>query len=823
MRNLFFLLSLLWLSASCASTQKIPLYNTTPSSDTEVSSSEDRKLYKGFFNFWWEEKTGKILLEVDLLDTEFLYVNSLTAGIGSNDIGLDRGQLGQSRVVKFIRSGPKLLLIQPNYKFRAESDNSEERRSVEEAFASSVLWGFDIIKEADGKIQIDLSSFLLRDAHGVVGRLNENEQGAYKSEASRSAIYLPGTMNFPKNTEFESLLTFVGKAEGDYVLDVVPTPDAISVRQHHSFIELPDQDYSRRIADPRSGYMNIQYQDYATPIDAPLVKRFIRRHRLKKKDPSAAMSEALEPIVYYVDRGAPEPILSALIEGASWWNQAFEAAGYRNAFQVKVLPADAHPLDVRYNVIQWVHRATRGWSYGGSVTDPRTGEIIKGHVSLGSLRVRQDFLIAQGLLPAYKDGKAASPKMEEMALARLRQLSAHEVGHTLGLMHNFAASTTDRASVMDYPHPYLLLGQNGDIDFGKAYDDRIGAWDIQVIKYGYQDFPKGVNEAKELEAILQETISKGLRYISDDDARPLGGAHPYAHLWDNGGNAVSELSRLLKLRRTALQNFGKTNLRPNAPMAELEEVLAPLYLMHRYQLEAVSKLIGGLDYTYAVKGDGQSIVKPVLGGLQEKAIAAMIGSLHAEVLDIPESILKMIPPKPPGYSRGRESFSSRMGLAFDPFSAAESIANVSLMLLLHPERASRLVEQHAANTKAPGLHTVLDQLMINTWKTNPSNSRQAELGRIVDQLFLKHLFILTNDETTLPQVRAIAWMEIEKLEKRLTKRMNETSSRFDQAHYTFALKEINRFKQHPEAWEAPEELKIPDGSPIGTHMRCEGH
>jgi len=822
MKNLLFFLSLLWLSGSCASTQKLPLPNTTSSSTTKTSKLEERKLYQGYFNFWWEEKSGKIFLEVDRLDKEFLYVNSLTAGVGSNDIGLDRGQLGQSRIVKFIRSGPKLLLVQPNYDFRAESDNPEERRSVEEAFASSVIWGFDIVKEVEGKIQVDLSSFLLRDAHGVVGRLKENEQGTYKNDPSRSAIYLPGTMNFPKNTEFESLLTFVGEAEGDYVYDVVPSPDAITVRQHHSFIMLPDQGYALRIADPRSGYMSIRYQDYATPIGAPLVKRFIRRHRLKKKDPSAAVSEAVEPIIYYVDRGAPEPIRSALIEGASWWSQAFEAAGYRNAFQVKVLPEGAHPLDVRYNVIQWVHRATRGWSYGSSVTDLRTGEIIKGHVSLGSLRVRQDFLIAQGLIPAYEEGKTVSPLMEKMALARLRQLSAHEVGHTLGLLHNFAASTNNRASVMDYPHPYLLLGKNGTINFDQAYDDRIGDWDIQVIKYGYQDFPKGANESKELEAILQETISKGLRYISDKDARPFGGAHPYAHLWDNGGSAVSELSRLLDLRRAALQNFGEANLRPDAPMADLEEVLAPLYLMHRYQLEAVSKLIGGLDYTYAVRGDDQSIVKPVLGGVQEKAIAALIGSLQAEVLDIPESILKIIPPKPPGYSRGRESFNSRTGPAFDPLSAAESLADISLMLLLHPQRAARLVKQHAAKPGTPGLHTVLDQLLASTWQVGEKDGNRAELGRIVDHLLLKHLFTLASDQTTLPQVRAIVWMEIEKLEKRLKEKKNAISSRFDQAHYNFALREINRFRLHPEKWEAPEELKIPDGSPIGTD-RCGGH
>ena len=214
-------------------------------------------------------------------------------------------------------------------------------------------------------------------------------------------------------------------------------------------------------------------------------------------------------------------------------------------------------MDVRYNLIQWVHRSTRGWSYGASVIDPRTGEIIKGHVSLGSLRVRQDFLIAQGLLQPYETGKPASKEMEAMALARLRQLSAHEVGHTIGLSHNFAASYNDRASVMDYPHPYVTLKSDGSMDFSKAYDDKIGAWDKRTVRYGYQDFPKGTNVEKALNDILLENNKLGLKYISDEDARPLGGAHPYAHLWDNGTDAIAEFKRLAAVRKKHLKTLEK--------------------------------------------------------------------------------------------------------------------------------------------------------------------------------------------------------------------------------------------------------------------------
>ncbi|NQZ77085.1 MAG: zinc-dependent metalloprotease, partial [Ekhidna sp.] len=539
---------------------------------------------EGYFDFYYDEEVGRVFLEVDKVDQEFLYVHSLAAGIGSNDIGLDRGQLGGERVVKFEKHGNKLLLIQPNYDYRAVSDNQDEVRSVAEAFASSILAGFEITtKNSDGFL-IDITDFLLRDSHGVSSRLRGSNQGNFSVDKSRSAIYKDGTFNFPKNTEFESLLTFKGEAKGRWLRSVTPTPNAVTVRTHHSFIELPDNDYTPREFDPRSGFFNISYQDYATPIEEPLVKRFIVRHRLKKKDPTAAVSEAVEPIIYYVDRGAPEPIRSALIEGASWWNQAFEAAGFKDAFQVKVMPEGAHPLDVRYNVIQWVHRSTRGWSYGSGVTDPRTGEMMKGHVSLGSLRVRQDFLIATGLLQPYKNGDEKPTAMTALALARLRQLSAHEVGHTLGLAHNFASSVNQRASVMDYPHPYVKMDEAGKIDLSEAYDDKIGAWDKVSIAYGYSDFAEGENKEK-LSSILDQAFGKGMRYITDQDARPASGLHPEAHLWDNGTNAATELNRMMNIRRTILSRFSEQAIRENTPMSSIEEALVPMYLFHRYQVD----------------------------------------------------------------------------------------------------------------------------------------------------------------------------------------------------------------------------------------------
>jgi hypothetical protein len=432
------------------------LYSIHPTFSQSIDKSKLSKK-EGFITFYTDEDKGKIYLEIDKLDHEFLYVNSMPAGIGSNDIGLDRGQLGRTRIVEFRKAGNKLLLVHKNYDFRAYSDNPAEVKSVRDAFAESVLWGFDISQTEENKYLVDATTFYLQDSHNVAEKLARAKQGTYKPEASRSAIYPPMTKNFPENTEVEAVITVVGTPSGNYIRSVTPTPEAVTVRQRHSFIKLPEEGYEPREFDPRSGYFHIAYMDFTTPIGDLMEKKFISRHRLEKKDPTAAVSEPVKPIVYYLDRGTPEPVRSALLEGGNWWAQAFEAAGYKNAYRVELAPEDMDPMDVRYNVIQWVHRSTRGWSYGSSVRDPRTGEIIKGHVTLGSLRVRQDYLIAQGLLQPFEDGKPKNPEMLEMALARLRQLSAHEIGHTIGLAHAYASSPTNRASVMDYPYPLITM------------------------------------------------------------------------------------------------------------------------------------------------------------------------------------------------------------------------------------------------------------------------------------------------------------------------------------------------------------------------------
>lgn len=783
---------------------------SSPAAAQFLDKKENLKEFEGYFDFYYNEKEDEIYLEVDSLDTEFLYTHFLTSGVGSNDIGLDRGQLGGEKIVKFQKAGNKLLLIQPNQDYRAITDNEAEKQSVAEAFAKSVLFGFEIKEEKDGNYIIDLTPFLMQDAHGVANRLKKGNYGTYKLDKSKSALALERTKAFPENSEFEALLTFEGEPKSRTVNSVVPDPKNISVIQHHSFVKLPDDKYEKRIFDPRSGAIFISYMDYASPVYEPIKKRYAVRHRLEKKNPEAEVSEAVEPIVYYLDPGTPEPVRSALLEGASWWDQAFEEIGYKNAFQVKMLPEDADPLDVRYNVIQWVHRSTRGWSYGASVIDPRTGEIIKGHVSLGSLRIRQDFMIAQALMnKPFANSDDNHDPMMELALARIRQLSAHEVGHTIGFTHNFAASTSDRASVMDYPHPQFEL-KNGEIEFASAYDTGIGEWDKVTVNYSYSDIPEGMQEREYLNSILEKARLDGLTFISDSDARAAGGAHAFAHLWDNGTDAAEELERVLKIRKKAINNFSEDNIRKNEPYTVLEDVFVPLYFFHRYQTEAAVKMIGGLEYNYAVKGGEEDVVKHLDEKLQNKALNSVLKTLTDEELAIPQEKLELFPPRAYGYSRDRESFKSNTDVAFDALGNAATASDMTLGLLFHPARAERLVQQHSLNKKLPGLDQMIEETISRTIKNEQKDEYQKAVQNTINFVVFKHLLNLAVNDKATPMVKAVANNKIDELANWLRGRKDVVSQEM--------YRNIKRFREEPEEFELELNVpKIPDGSPIGSH------
>jgi len=774
------------------------------------------KATDGLLPMFWDAKTGRIYLQVSKFDQDFLFLVSLPYGLGSNDIGLDRGKLDRGRLVHFSRVGPKVFLVEPNLDYRSSSPNPAERIAVRQSFAESVLAGFKIEAEDNGAVVIDATDFFVADAFGVVRQLTESKQGAYKLDSSRSAILPDDMKNFPLNTEVESLLTFVTDkpAERSLVATVAPDATSVTLREHFSFVQLPEPGYQPRAFDPRSGYFDVIYRDYSAPLSSPIDLRFISRHRLQKKDPTASVSEPIKPIVYYVDRGAPEPIRSALVEGASWWATAFEAAGFKNAFRVDVLPEDADPMDVRYNVIQWVHRSTRGWSYGKGVIDPRTGEIIKGQVTLGSLRARQDYLIAEALLSPYKKGAPVSPRMQEMALARIRQLAAHEVGHTLGLAHNFAASSiAPGASVMDYPHPWIALDANGHPDLSHAYPVGIGAWDKVAIQYGYSQFAPGTDEHAVLKAILSTAQTNGLYFISDQDSRPQGGAHPYAHLWDNGPDPAAELDRILTVREAALAQFGENAIPLGRPMAEMEDTLVPLYLLHRYQTEAAAKEVGGLNYRYALRGDGQMITEIVSPADQRKALGAVLKTISPSTLTLPESLLKLMPPQPEGYLRTQESFSGHTGVTFDPDAASEAATEITLGLLFNPQRASRLVEYHARDAQNPGLQEVIEATVKATWKAPQAKGLQGHTQRLTETAVVEHLLGLAVNSAASSDARDQARDEIIALRKFIAGVLPTTLEQRAQQFATLAR--IDLFLKEPDKFTPAPPAPVPPGQPIG--------
>ena len=783
------------------------------------SNSNELDKFKGFFDFSYDESKDKIFLEVDKLDYEFLYIGSLATGVGSNDIGLDRGQLGLEKLVKFVKRGNKILLVEPNLYYRAQTENNSEKKSVEQAFAKSVIFGFEIIETNEEHYLIDFTPFLLYDRHGVAKRLRDLKQGSYKVDKSKSAIEIFNTKAFPENVEFEALLTFSGEAKGSMIKSVAPDPDNISVVQHHSFIKLPDNNYQPRKFDPRSGAISISFMDYSTPIDKPITKKFVIRHRLEKKNPELEISEAVEPIIYYLDPGTPEPVKSALLDGGRWWNQAYESIGFKDAFQVKMLPEGADPLDCRYNVIQWVHRSTRGWSYGASVVDPRTGEIIKGHVSLGSLRIRQDYMIAQALTKEPFASENNNNKMMELAIARIRQLSAHEIGHTIGFAHNFAASANDRASVMDYPHPLVNLIDD-EIVFDDAYDTGIGDWDKVTVAYSYSDFRSDQDEDFELNKILENSTSDGLRFISDYDARSIDGSHAYAHLWDNGETAYSGLDKVIDIRKRAIENFSEYNVPEGTPNSVLEDVFVPLYFFHRYQTEAAVKLIGGMDYNYSLVGDNQQDYYHIQKVNQIQALNSLMKTLHPDFLAIPKDKLQLFPPRAFGYPRTRESFKSNLGVAFDPFSVAETSADMTLSLILRPKRLNRLILQHSLDNSNLSLDELYDLMLKKTIFLKSSNiteledSYHEEIQHIVNTTFLKNVFNVINSSSSYSQVKSISNELVRKISSELSSKRRKDYKL--SKYYSHYLEMISNFHKDPKEYEIIDSLKIPDGSPIGT-------
>ena len=777
----------------------------------------------GLLGLHWDEKSGRLFLEIPRLNVDLLYMESLPYGVGSNELGLDRGQRSRPRVVRFERIGPKVLLIEPNFEFRSSSDSAAERLAVTQSFPESVLAGFKVEAEdaavagKEAAVLVDATDFFVRDAHNVAEMLARAKQDTYKLDPARSGVALDGTAAFPKNIEVEAILTFAADSVGKSKLvdEVTPDAHAMTVREHQAFIELPGPGFVPRRFDPRAGYFDLTYRDYTAPLGSPVEQQLIVRHRLIKADPACSeRCQPLAPIRYYVDRGAPEPIRSALVEGARWWDQAFQAAGWApGTFQVELLPEGADPMDDRYNIVQWVHRYTRGWSYGFPLADPRTGEIIKGNVTLGSLRGRQDYLIAEALLSPYGKGNvdASRDPMSEMVLARLKLLAAHEVGHTLGLAHNFAASAyphtpAQSVSVMDYPHPWITLDRDGAPDLSQAYAANIGDWDRVAINYGYRQFGSQADEPAGLERILADSASGGLVFISDADARAVSSAHPYAHMWDNGPDPAAELERILTVRAAALSRFGENAIRRGTPMAQLEDTLVPLYLLHRYQVDAAVTEIGGLDYRYQLRGDGAPGPAIVSAEAQQRALTAVLKTLSPEFLTLPEPLLKLLPPRPPGLPATREAFPSRTTPAFDPIAAAECAADLTLAGLFNPQRAARLVEYAARDSKNLTLEAVIDGALAASGQAPRGGGLALAVQRAVHVRTVEALLTLAANSKAPAEVRAVT-------QARLTEIRRQADTR--SATGAYLAHRIDLYFTGPEKFAPAEPIEAPPGMPIG--------
>lgn len=785
----------------------------------------------GFLDLYVDVKAGTLLAALPAPGTaaegrdpgsgellQLLYQTGLSSGLGSNPVGLDRGLGSETRLVRLRQVGAKVLFEQLNTAFRADSENLAERRAVAQSFATSVLWAAEIVAaDPDGGLLVDLGPLLLRDATEIAAALEQSGQGEFQLDAARSAVDLGAAKVFPDNVELEAVLTFAGNKPGPLLPAVAPDPTALTLVQHASLIRLPPPGYEPREHDPRSGAISTCFADFARGLDQTLTRCLATRHRLEKTDPTAERSPVKKPIVFYIDNGAPEPIRSALVEGASWWTQAFEEAGFLGGFKVEVLPEDKDPLDVRWNVVQWVHRSTRGWSYGGAVVDPRTGELLKGHVRLGSQRIRQDRLLFEGLLGTDGTGKGGPNDPIEVSLARIRQLAAHEVGHSIGLDHNFAASTyAGRASVMDYPSALIGIDAAGKLDFSHAYGIGVGAWDRHAIDYLYHQFPPGADVAAGLQAISARGLERGMLFLGDDDARPPGSSDARANLWDNGDDPVAELRHVMRVRAIGLQNFSERNVLPGTPLAQLREVFAPLYLHHRYQLDAAVKLVGGLEYHYAQRGDGLFATRLVDGERQRKALAAVLELLDPAALDIPETALQLFAPRASLLRPQEEVLASNIEPAFDSLGAAATAAGLVVDALLDPVRLQRLEESHHRNNDLPGAAEVLGALVSKTFAEGSTTARRLELQWVVRRLLVERLIAAISRGGLATGVQAELTAALESIRAQLLDR--ETS----QAR--FLANEILRFLERPHA---PAPLLPPPrppvaGSPIGNASPADG-
>ena len=795
----------------------IVIFTASASAQSISDFTKGMEKKEGFFDLYLDHDEGTVYLAVDRLNEDFIYKVSLPGALGSNDIALDRGQLGGTKIVYFDRVGKKVLLHQKNTRYMATSDNPREVLAAINAFAPSIVWSFKAVASDKKATLIDITEMMLSDQHRSAAKIKRNGQGDFSLNQNRSFVDFDFVKSFPLNTELQSTVTFTGSNPGGFVRSVAANANIITLKQRISFVELPDDNYKPRMFHPAMSFNSTKVVDFGTPITEAIEKRFISRHRLQKKNPDADVSEAIEPIIYYIDSGAPPLIRQALFDGVSWWAEAFEAAGFKNGFQVKMMPEGMDADDIRYNVVNWVHRSTRGWSYGASVRDPRTGEIIKGHVTLGSLRSRQDFMIANAVTGPYGDGKTIDDSLA-LVLARTRQLGAHEVGHTLGFAHNYIASVFGDDDVMDYPHPKITLDDNGHVDIKTPYKEKIGAWNKIAVNWGYRQYQDEASEIAGMTKIMKDAYASGHKFVADGpDSRGAGSLHADSHLWDFGDDILQSTKDLYNVRKVAISKFGLDNIADGTPLSQLEETLVPLYYLPRFQINATAKSIGGMIYGYEVKGENlvprHSIVSRER---QDAATDIVLQALSAEYLTLPKSILDLIPPKAFDYKLSNESFPRDTGAAFDALAMAEAHANHTLGLLFEPSRLARINDQNIRDNSQISLDRYIVKIAGKTvLAPRLDDPLKAAVHRRVGHVFVHYMMMTAGSTKVSPAAAAMTASHLTGLKAILEDRIaNDDMTREYKAFYQLQARRIGLFLEGEYMPQASDLAPIPPGEPI---------